>query len=61
MSLYYLGNHNEGCNIIIDLMEKSKTNENLRNILKNSKDYYKNNFSYLNNEIINNWINKIDF
>ena len=61
MSLYYLGNHNEGCNIIIDLMEKSKTNENVRNILKNSKDYYKNNFSYLNNEIINNWINKIDF
>ena len=59
MSLYYLGKQNEACDVILDLMEKSKTNENIFNILKNSKDYYMNNFSYLNNEVINNWTNNL--
>jgi hypothetical protein len=59
MALYYLNRKDESVNIISDLKEKSATNDSLKSLIKQSQDYYKSNFSYLNNETINNWINNI--
>ena len=72
LTITILGNANSGKSSLVgiltnpsfskiadDLIEISKKDENISNILKNFKDYFKGNFSYLNNEIINNWTNNL--